>query len=89
MKEFFKNLKLFFKGALLDSATDKLEYKAKVLNDNLLTVVLSHRLGIPNPVHYYLVELLPHIAVEVKGWERRMADRKSVISRALGEVGEP
>ncbi|TCK06556.1 hypothetical protein [Phorcysia thermohydrogeniphila] len=89
MKEFLKNLKLFFKGALLDSATDKLEYKAKVLNDNLLTVVLSHRLGIPNPVHYYLVELLPHIAVEIKGWERRMADRKSVISRALGEVGEP
>jgi len=89
VKNFLRTVKLFFRGAVLDSAVDKIEYKAKVLNDNLLTVVLSHRLGIPNPVHYYLVELLPHIAVEVKGWERRMADRKSVISRALGEVGEP
>ena len=89
MRELFKTLKLFFKGAVLDSATDKLEYRAKVLNDNLLTIILSHRLGIPNPMYYYLAELLPYIAVEIKGWERRMADRKSVISRTFGEVGEP
>jgi len=89
VRRFLKGLGFFFKGALIDSATDKIEYRAKVLNDNLLTVVLSHRLGIPNPLQYYLVELLPYLAEDVKGWERRMADRKSVIPRALGEVGEP
>jgi len=38
---------------------------------------------------YYTVELLPYIGNEIPGWERRMADRESVISRVMGEVGEP
>lgn len=87
--KFLKSLKLFFKGALVDSSTDKLEAKAKSLNDNLLTVVLSERLGMPNPMYYYMVEILPYIAEDLEGWNRRMADRKSVISRVLGEIGEP
>ncbi|GAB6076908.1 hypothetical protein [Desulfurobacterium crinifex] len=87
--KFLKSLKFFFKGALVDSSTDKLEAKAKSLNDNLLTVVLSERLGMPNPMYYYMVEILPYIAEDLEGWNRRMADRKSVISRVLGEIGEP
>jgi len=87
--KFLKSLKLFFKGVLVDSSTDKLEAKAKSLNDNLLTVVLSERLGMPNPMYYYMVEILPYIAEDLEGWNRRMADRKSVISRVLGEIGEP
>ncbi len=87
--KFLKSLKLFFKGAVVDSSTDKLEAKAKSLNDNLLTVVLSERLGIPNPMYYYMVEILPYIAGDLEGWNRRMADRKSVISRVVGEIGEP
>ena len=87
--KFLKSLKLFFKGALVDSSTDKLEAKAKSLNDNLLTVVLSERLGMPNPMYYYMVEILPYIAEDLEGWNRRMADRKSVISKVLGEIGEP
>ncbi len=89
MKNFLRTVKLFFRGAVLDSAVDKIEYKAKVLNDNFLTLILSHRIGIPNPTYYYLVELLPYFADNIKGWERRIADRKSVISRVFGEVGEP
>ncbi len=87
--KFLKSLKLFFKGVLVDSSTDKLEAKAKSLNDNLLTVVLSERLGMPNPMYYYMVEILPYIAEDLEGWNRRMADRKSVIGRVLGEIGEP
>ncbi len=87
--KFLKSLKLFFKGAVVDSSTDKLEAKAKSLNDNLLTVVLSERLGIPNPMYYYMVEILPYIAGDLEGWNRRMADRKSVISKFAGEIGEP
>ncbi len=89
MKEWLKAVKLFFRGAVSDSATDKLEYKAAVLNDTFLTVVLSERLGIPNPMAYYTAELLPYIGNDLPGWERRMADRESVISRVMGEVGEP
>ena len=87
--KFLKSLKLFFKGALLDSSTDKLEATAKSLNDDLLTVVLSERLGMPNPMYYYMVEILPYVAEDLEGWNRRMADRKSVISRVVGEIGEP
>ena len=89
MKGWLKAVELFFRGAISDSATDKLEYKAAVLDDTFLTVVLSERLGIPNPMAYYTVELLPYIGNEIPGWERRMADRESVISRVMGEVGEP
>ncbi|ADY73661.1 hypothetical protein Dester_1023 [Desulfurobacterium thermolithotrophum DSM 11699] len=89
----FKNLldkfKLFFKGAFVDSSTDKLEVKARNINDNLLTVVLSERLGIPNPMYYYTIEILPYIAKDLKGWNRRMAEKKSIISSAIGEIGEP
>lgn len=89
MKGWLRAVKLFFKGAVSDSATDKLEYRAAVLDDTLLTVILSERLGIPNPMAYYTVELLPYLGNEIPNWERRMADRESVLSRVMGEVGEP
>jgi len=37
--------------------------------------------GIPSPVSYYAVELLPHLAEDFEKWERRMWDRGSMIER--------
>lgn len=87
--DLLNSIKLFFKGALIDSATDKLEVTAEELNDALLTVILSERIGVPDPMYYYLVETLPYLANDMEGWNRRMADRKSVIAKVTGEVGEP
>ncbi|WP_456456987.1 hypothetical protein [Thermovibrio sp.] len=85
----FEALKLFFKGALLDQSTEKIEARAKELNDRLLTLILSHKLGIPNPFLYHTVEILPYLCENLKGLERRILDRKSLISRITGEIGEP
>ncbi len=84
-----KALKLFLKGALLDQSTEKVEAKSKELNDRLLLLILSHKLGIPNPFFYHCVELLPYFSENLKGLERRILDRKSLISRLTGEIGEP
>ncbi len=82
-------LKLFFKGAVLDSSTDKLRARANVLDDALMTVIFSEAIGVPNPLFYYLIELLPYIYQDLEGWNRRLEDRSSIISRVLGEFGEP
>lgn len=85
----FEALKLFFKGALLDQSTEKIEARAKELNNRLLILILSHKLGIPNLLFYHTVEILPYLCENLKGLERRILDRKSLISRLTGEIGEP
>ncbi len=37
--------------------------------------------GIPTPVSYYTVELLPYFAEDFEAWERRMWDKKLVTDR--------
>ena len=37
--------------------------------------------GIPTPVSYYTVELLPYFADEFEAWERRMWDKKIITDR--------
>jgi len=88
VKRLVKFLKLFFKGAVGDPF-EKVEYMEGILNDQLLTVILSERLGIPNPMYYYLVELLPYLGEEIPNWEVRSSNRKTILDRALKEFGEP
>jgi len=89
MKDWFNFFRLFFKGALSDLATEKLQAKAKNLNDDFLLLILSERMGIPNPMYYYLVELFPYVAKDMKGWNVRMKDTKTILNRVFGELGEP
>ena len=83
----FDFLKLFLKGALEASAFDKLESRAKSLDEDLVTVVMCELLGIPNPVFYYTVELLPYLGKELESW--RKSEKGTALSRALKELGEP
>ncbi len=87
--EFLEFLKLFFKGAVVDASTEKLEFKASLINDQFLTIILSDRLGIPNPLYYHTVELLPYFAENISRWEREIADRERFFSKLAGEFGEP
>jgi hypothetical protein len=89
MKSFKEFIKLFFKGAIVDNATDKINTVAKTYDDTFLTLVFSDRIGIPNPLYYYYIELLPYLAQEIKGWEMRIANRKTILGRAIEEIGEP
>ncbi|MEO2068057.1 MAG: hypothetical protein ABGX27_00905 [Desulfurobacteriaceae bacterium] len=89
MKDWLNFFKLFFKGTFSDLATEKLQAKAKNLNDDFLLLILSERIGIPNPMYYYLVEILPYVAKDMKGWNVRMKDTKTILNRIFGELGEP
>ena len=42
-------------------------------------------LGIPNPASYYTLELLPFLAEELEGWERRMQGRKGILAEKAGQ----
>jgi len=46
--------------------------------DNLLLLLYSDFLGIPNPISYYMLELLPYLADEMEPWERRIQNRKFI-----------
>jgi hypothetical protein len=87
VRKFLENLKLFFYGALFKGSTEKLEARAAALNEDLLTIILSDRVGIPNPLYYHTVELLPYLHRELHSW--RNTSKESILGRAFGEVGEP
>ncbi len=89
MNKFFENLKLFFKGAFVDTSHEVIEAAANMAQDNFMIVIFSDFLGIPNPLSYYTIELLPYFADKLPGWEMRMSDKKSILAKAMGEIGEP
>jgi len=88
VKRWLSNLKLFFEGALgTENATDKLVKRAHYLDFDLLTLILSDEVGIPNPLYYHAVELLPYLSCQLEAW--RESEKDSILWRVLGETGEP
>ena len=88
-KRFFDDFKLFLKGALVDTSTEVIGAAANMMQDNFMIIIFSDFLGIPNPLSYYTIELIPYFGNDLEGWENRMGDRKSVLAKAMGEMGEP
>jgi hypothetical protein len=68
-------------GLVEHPAFEKIEHEAEDVEDVFLFACFSDAFGIPNPVSYYAVELLPHLAEEFEQWERRMWDRESLLER--------
>ena len=52
-----------------------------------MLLLFGDYLGIPNPVSYYMMELLPYIATDIPGWERRMMNRQMLIAEKAGQYG--
>ena len=75
-----KNIGLFFKGATdyKGKAYQLLEAETRMEMDNFLFVCYSDQLGIPLPINYYTLELLPYLLDEMDKWTDRMDGRKSV-----------
>nr|WP_218913176.1 cory-CC-star protein [Janibacter alkaliphilus] len=46
-------------------------------DDLFMVIVLAEALGVPNPVSYHTVELLPVVYDEVHDWHRRMGMDRS------------
>lgn len=78
--QFIRDLGLFFQGALdlKRKSTAIIEKEAKEEMDNLMLIFFADTLGLPLPISYYTLELLPYLEEEFEGWEARMMQKGSV-----------
>lgn len=74
------NLRLFFKGALDFKGQSRsiIRDEANEEMDDFLLICFGEMLGLPIPVSYYTLELLPYMEEELTGWEDRMMKKKSI-----------
>ena len=70
-----------YHGMVEGPAFEKIQKEAEDIKDVFLFACFADAFGIPSPVSYYTVELLPYLAEEFESWERRMWDRGSLIER--------
>ena len=87
LKNFLRDLKLFFQGATDFNRKSKaiLEKEARDEMDNFILLCFADTLGLPFPTSYYALELLPYIAEDLESWQRRMMDRKSLWGEKWGD----
>ncbi|MCD6435950.1 MAG: hypothetical protein J7L15_06135 [Clostridiales bacterium] len=80
LNKLLKDFALFFKGATdaKGKAYEMLQSEVKSEMDNFILICYSDLLGIPLPINYYTLELLPYLVNEIDDWDRRMSGRKSV-----------
>lgn len=80
LKKFISNFSMFFKGAtdFKGRAYEMMQAEAKSEMDNFILICYSDLLGIPLPINYYTLELLPYLVDEMADWDKRMNKRKSV-----------
>ena len=70
-----------YHGMIEHPAFEKIEAEAEDIEDVFLFACFADAFGIPSPVSYYTVELLPYLASDFEAWERRMWDRGSLLER--------
>lgn len=72
-------------GSFIEIGTQAIRKEAFDVNDNLMLLLFGDFLGIPNPISYYTLELLPYLASELVPWERRMQNRKTIVAEKAGQ----
>lgn len=80
VKQFIKDIGLFFKGATDFDRKSKgmLEKEASYEMDYFMLLCYADLLGLPLPLNYYTLEILPYLAEDMDNWLGRMVDRKSM-----------
>jgi hypothetical protein len=87
VKEFLNNFKLFFQGATdFNRKSQSLLMKESHNEmDDFILLCFGDILGIPIPTSYYSLELLPLIADDLDGWQRRMVSRLYIWGEKWGD----
>lgn len=82
----FKELAFMFVfGTFLDKRMAVVRKEAFDENDDLMLLLFGDYLGIPNPISYYMLELLPYVAEDLVSWERRMQNRKMIVAEKAAQ----
>ncbi len=87
LSKFKEDIKLFFKAAfdMNEQSSNRLRKEAMDELDNFMLLCYGDLLGLPIPTSYYTLELLPYIAEDLEGWERRTLNRKSIVNDRWGD----
>jgi len=88
-KSFIETFKEWFGafsyGVFIDKRMSVVRKEAYDEYDNLMLLLFSDFLGIPNPISYYMLELLPYLAEELEPWERRIQNRKFIVAEKAAQ----
>jgi hypothetical protein len=85
LKKWWRLFALFHQGAFLDRRMAVVRKEAFDINDNLMLLLFGDFIGIPNPMSYYMLELLPLMADELVPWERRIQNRKFILAEKAAQ----
>ena len=85
LRKWWEVFVLFHHGTFIDKRMAVVRKEAFDINDNLMLLLFGDFLGIPNPVSYYMLELLPYVADELEPWERRIQNRKFIIAEKAAQ----
>lgn len=78
-------LHMMYHALIEHQATHIVEEEAADSQDVFFFALYADAFGIPTPVSYYTVELLPYFAEDFEAWERRMWDKKLFTDRKHAE----
>lgn len=89
LKQFGKDFKEFLKAAfdMQNKSASFLRKEAYDAQDNFMLLCLGDLLGLPMPTSYYTLELLPYLAEDIEGWERRMLQRQTIWQDKWAQFG--
>lgn len=89
LKQLGRDFKDFFKAAfdMKNKSASFLRKEAYDAQDNFMLLCLGDLLGLPIPTSYYTLELLPYLAEDIEGWERRMIQRQTVWQEKWAQFG--
>ncbi|MDR1742151.1 MAG: hypothetical protein LBR38_09985 [Synergistaceae bacterium] len=76
---------LFVVASFLEKRTFAIRKEAWDMNDNVMLLLFGDFLGLPNPISYYTLEILPYIAEDMPAWQRRIMNRKSVAAEKAAQ----
>ncbi len=84
MWKYIKNiLKEFSDGAFKAMVSEKMRGDIYELEDIFMLLCFSELIGIPNPVSYYTIELIPLVAHRLPSWEKRLRDYRDMTNKKL------
>ena len=75
----------FVIGTFMEKRVAAIRKEAWDMNDNVMLLLFGDYLGLPNPISYYTLELLPYLAEEMLPWQRRIMNRQSVVAEKAAQ----
>jgi hypothetical protein len=76
---------MFVIASFLEKRTVAIRKEAWDMNDNFMLLLFGDYLGLPNPISYYTLELLPYMAEDMIPWQRRIMNRQSVAAEKAAQ----